>query len=633
MSTNYLLISSSYRDRLLYPNPAEFIIPFGSNNTHDNKFDVFTTTNPITKNFPEFNSCWTNFFSNDPNRFFTKIKSINDKIVIVDENVNKILLGLDNPIPNDEIIVFGQLLENTYDNLKGFFLQVDINGTVYSRLIERYDPTTSSILLRNGFPSFEIPIDGYDCSIFNSYKLNPTQDHENDLYVTINGDFLKDSAIIYYSDDVFLYNVNTNEFRKTVQYEEQFYKYKIETPFSGNQPITDQLFLLGNMSSLYSGKVDLLANSEYFSYIPSSIFWHSKGMGYRNKIKIRLESNDPLLDDDYHIFTLENVSYVGEIIQEDLKIVSIGKQMLKQGVTYQIVPLDNNLLPRQYATLQIAAFSFVFQLSFENEKPLPSNLNGIYFFPIIMSQQYRVQNNTLIFQPNSSITVRNNSGEPIDLLKSQTENGVCGIKKAYTENGKYIIVTQQYSDMTKFILLGKAKRENKIPSFAKGIDNFLILNYNSDGVVPLNYTGSQITQSQMSCYELSVTSLILPNVILESTSGLLTSSYPYIFVEISNESLPSSGNTDIIYSNNPNAVKSTFICPTLDVNNPETTKFIKIGSGSGSQIMKFSPFDNLKVRISLPNGKTFKTETADNLVPNGPNPRIQITLLLEIQKC
>jgi hypothetical protein len=103
-------------------------------------------------------------------------------------------------------------------------------------------------------------------------------------------------------------------------------------------------------------------------------------------------------------------------------------------------------------------------------------------------------------------------------------------------------------------------------------------------------------------------------------------------LEISNESLPSSGNTDIIYSNNPNSSKVTFVCPTLDVNNPEVTKFIKIGAGSGSQIMKFSPFDNLKIRVSLPNGETFSTEIDDNLVPNSPNPRIQITLLLEIRK-
>ena len=135
----------------------------------------------------------------------------------------------------------------------------------------------------------------------------------------------------------------------------------------------------------------------------------------------------------------------------------------------------------------------------------------------------------------------------------------------------------------------------------------------------------------MSCYELSVSTLILPNLILQTTSGLLTSSYPYLFLEISNETLPSGGNTDIIYSNNPNASKNTFICPTSDVNNPEFTKFVKIHS-AGNQIMKFSPYDNLRIRVSLPNGQTFTTEKTDFLVPNEPNPRLQITALIQITK-
>ena len=53
---NYLLISSDYRNRLLYPNPADFVVPFGSmNNVNQNIFNVFTTTNPCSSNFPQYN--------------------------------------------------------------------------------------------------------------------------------------------------------------------------------------------------------------------------------------------------------------------------------------------------------------------------------------------------------------------------------------------------------------------------------------------------------------------------------------------------------------------------------------------------------------------------------------------------
>ena len=124
--TNYLLISSTYRDRLLYPNPADFVIPIGSNNNMNSRYNVFTTTNPITKSFPEYNNCWTNFFSNNENTFPTNIISMNGNSVTLDTNVNEILLGISENANQNDLIVFQQDIENCYDILKGFFLQINI---------------------------------------------------------------------------------------------------------------------------------------------------------------------------------------------------------------------------------------------------------------------------------------------------------------------------------------------------------------------------------------------------------------------------------------------------------------------------------------------------------------------------
>ena len=627
--TNYLLISSTYRDRLLYPNPAEFTVPFGSiNNVNHNTFNVFTTTNPITKSFPEYNNCWTNFESPDPTSFSTKILSVNRNEITVDTNVNNVLLGLNVPVPGNPI-VFHQQLEQCYDVLRGFFVRTVIDGVEYFRLIDRYDPISSILSLRNPFPVFEIQPGGNECSIVNTFSLNPNSVINNTHYVTINGDFLRNSPLIYYSNNIFIYNVTRNEFRKTIQYEEEFHKYKIEKPFTDGK-VTDQFFLLGNVCSSFSGNLEMLPNHNFYTYVPSSFVYFSTGLGYSSKMKIILFDKDIPLE-DHHVFEIDNVSILGQILDTTFRIVEVGKQQLHQTSTYSVRPTGPSDV-RQEASLRISSFSLVFSLTFKNQIPLPSSLIGMYFFPIVMSEQYQLKNKVLNCQPNGTIISKNKMSEPIDLLNSQTKCGVCGIKDVYQNDTSILLVTQQYADVTKLDVLSTAIQNNNVPSFAKGIDNFLILNFSSEGVVPLNYTGSQITNSQMSCYELNVTSLILPNVILQTTSGLLTSSYPYVFLEISNESLPSSGNTDIIYSNNPNSSKVTFVCPTLDVNNPEVTKFIKIGAGSGSQIMKFSPFDNLKIRVSLPNGETFSTEIDDNLVPNSPNPRIQITLLLEITK-
>lgn len=629
--TNSLLISSTYRDRLLYPNPADFTVPFGAiNNINENSFNVFNTTNPVTNSFPKYNNCWTNFQEDNPMEFKTSIISLTGNMVSVDTNVNRDLLGISDSKSEDPI-VFHQTLELCYDVLKGFFLQIEVDGVTFSRLIEAYDPITSTIYLRTPFPVFDIEYEGYSINIYNSFALDPRSVPSSRFFITINGEFLRNSPLIYYNSDIFIYNINKNEFRKTIQYDSTFHKYEIEKPFSRTvRDVTDQFLLFGNATSSFCGSISLLPDSTFYTYIPSSTLSLTRGFGYTKGMLVRLVSEQDT-GDSFHVFELLNVNLSGQIDQASFRLIDLGNQSLRQGSQYRVEPLHSQHTI-QVASVQLISLSVVFKVEFKNEKPLPSSLIGAYFFPIVMSQQYALEGDQLHLQPNGTIIAKNKTFSPTDLLESQTQNGVCGIKDVISQKDYSYVITQQFSNMKKLDILAKAFLENKIPDFAAGITNFLILNFNSDGVVPLNYTGSQITNSQMSCYQLSVTSLILPNVILQSTSGLLTSSYPYLFVEISNESLPSSGNTDIIYSNNPFASKATFICPTLDVNNPETTKFIKIGSGSGSQIMKFSPFDNLKVKITLPNGETFKTEINDNLIPNSANPRIQITLLLEIVK-
>ena len=632
--SNYLLISSTYRDRLLYPNPAEFVIPFGTiNNINQNTFNVFTTTNPITNNFPEFNSSWTNYFSVNKDVFLTSILSGSSNKLIIDENVNSVLLGIDKkPLP-DEIIIFRQSLENCYDILRGFWIQILIDGNLYSRIIQFYEPTTRTITLRNPFPFLSFEDGPIECQIINTFQLTPNVP-SLERYISINGDFLRNSPLIYFDSDIYIYNVNRNEFKKTIQFIEEFHKYELKENIS-NDEITDQFMLFGNAISSFCGTVKFQKNNSYFTFIPSSLLWYSRGIGYRMGMKVRLEMDieSNIENPNYFtVFEITNVSLLGEINDFELKVVQLGSQEFFTGKQYRIIPTEISFPISQMATIQIGSFSLGFEINFKGEQPNPLSLLGTYFFPIIMSQQYRLENNFIYFQPNGTITPVNKKNEPVDLSTSQSLNGLVGIKSASRlKDGNYLIITQQYNNIDKLRLLSKAKKENKIPDYCLGIENFLILTFSSEGVVPLNYTGSQITQSQMSCYELSVASLILPNLILQTTSGLLTSSYPYVFVELSNETLPSGGNTDIIYSNNPNSTKNTFICPTLDVNNPEITKFVKIAS-AGSQIMKFSPYDNLKVRISLPNGQTFKTEVTDYLVPNEPNPRIQITLLVQISQ-
>ena len=158
-----------------------------------------------------------------------------------------------------------------------------------------------------------------------------------------------------------------------------------------------------------------------------------------------------------------------------------------------------------------------------------------------------------------------------------------------------------------------------------------MLSFVTDTSRALNYSGSTVSSTQMVCYNARVASMTLPNQELDLPSGGLTSAYPYLFLELANDTAASAHNRNILYSNNPNAVFATFTCPISDVNAPTTTKFIKIFS-AGSQSFKFNPNDNLRVRLFMPDGQPFRTVRNDYLPPVGPNPLLQISILFEISR-
>jgi hypothetical protein len=96
--------------------------------------------------------------------------------------------------------------------------------------------------------------------------------------------------------------------------------------------------------------------------------------------------------------------------------------------------------------------------------------------------------------------------------------------------------------------------------------------------------------------------------------------------------MPSSGNKNVVYSNNPAAVNSTFICSISDVNDPIKSRFIKISSDGTVQTIKFSPADNLRFRILLPSGEPFLLQQSDYLPPSVSDPSIQIDILIELKR-
>ena len=152
-----------------------------------------------------------------------------------------------------------------------------------------------------------------------------------------------------------------------------------------------------------------------------------------------------------------------------------------------------------------------------------------------------------------------------------------------------------------------------------------IVSFSKDNYTPLMYNGSVVSQNEPVAYEISLVNLTLPNTTLITGSSIVY--YPYVYVEFT---ILNSQVVSAIYSNNPNSKKAMFLVPITDVNNKMTTRFIKLNGGSMIQTVKFKPNDCLKFSVYLPNGELFKTVATDYYSPSVANPFIQIEAVFSI---
>ena len=164
------------------------------------------------------------------------------------------------------------------------------------------------------------------------------------------------------------------------------------------------------------------------------------------------------------------------------------------------------------------------------------------------------------------------------------------------------------------------------------VNYFEILNFSYDNFNPFTYTGSLVSQQEMVCYEIELLNLILPNAILDCGEGGRIAFYPYVYVTLSNVSASGAGLTNILYSNNPHAVRVIFRVPIDDLVNPLVSTFVHVDGDGMVQTMKFKPNDNLYFSVTLSNGEKYKTILEEYYSPAQPNPAAQITACFAMKR-
>jgi hypothetical protein len=197
-------------------------------------------------------------------------------------------------------------------------------------------------------------------------------------------------------------------------------------------------------------------------------------------------------------------------------------------------------------------------------------------------------------------------------------------KAAY---GTYLVI--EYNGYTrKAVCYSSGDNNNPVMPPTTG-DTINIVSFSYDNFSPIMYNGSVTSQNQTVCYEISLVSLILPNVTLDTGSRIAF--YPYVYVELSNVTTPSGMSRNIIYSNNPESGRALFIIGISDVVQPLNSQFVKL-LGRMRQTVKFKPNDSLRFSVYLPDGKLFTPVKKDLFSPYEPDRHLQINAVFSIRR-
>jgi hypothetical protein len=205
-----------------------------------------------------------------------------------------------------------------------------------------------------------------------------------------------------------------------------------------------------------------------------------------------------------------------------------------------------------------------------------------------------------------------------------------------------IIITHDFSHEDKntgkiyLIVTLQKKLKGKIHTGYESTMRAEILEFSYDNYNPFTYNGSLTSQQNLVCYEISLFDLVLPSVPLLNTGGGNIGNFPYVYVEISNISSSSSGNRNILYSNNPNSTFATFRCSVPSFDNSEALAsfpFLSITpSNMQTQLIKFKPNDNLYFTVRMPNGEIFTPLIFDTVSPHQPLRFLQVSASFSLKR-
>ena len=642
----FIELSSSYRNRTIYPDPAEFEVSFVANTTitHSetvrgvyNKTPIISSINSsqdtvingvieylfqnlITTNSIFFdNGSGVVTLTNQATIPFTTINLINVPIIITDTQTNNIV-GITTIISTTNI---------------GLYLLVTFSSSV--SLLDGYPNYTYTTCLDMGTVN-----GGTNSTIIINSLMSPYSNVFNyylgfqiNLY-TVGSPLLSSSTISSYNPSVntffitqalsilptstMYFTITTNSIvlpgidlcgKTLLDYNQSYLNYYIvnESQSSGTSIISSRILS-------FSNTLRLVTVDSFFSY---NIY---------DKFSIRRSLPNEFLT------TISAPVYQGIVTNQINTTIYVsgltstanynGFQININGYPQNIISsssISNTELLLQ-DSLIIAGFPITFTITpiFQRVNPYqPISIQNCIFLPSTANQQDNYYTGKYIYiYPNQ---VTNNQITTLQNIK-----GSCFYIQSYIGNGyNACFVMNVDTPEVRSNTIYPSYTNTRLQTIQIGT-SINIVSFYQNNAIPLIYTGSTVSQNQQVAYEISLLSLTLPNITL--TTGSNIAYYPYVYVEFT---VTTQSSSQTIYSNNPKSNRAIFLVPIRDIKFKTETPFIKLIS-STSQTIKFKPNDSLRFSVYLPNGKLFKTITTDYYSPSMPNPFIQINALFGINR-
>lgn len=653
----FIELSSSYRNRNLYPNPAEFEVSFVSPNVLShrntikgiyNKNTIFSSSNnsddtvikgTIDYLFGNVFDTGSLFFDNgtglvtstntatilssttNPNVILTDYFK-NIPIIVTDTVTNNVIgittitsSSLDIPSPYVNITFSPNL--SLLDGYHYSYKTCIDTGTVIGGSL-------STIIVNNLLTIYSNVINYYVGFQIELYTLNNPVLSTSTIkfYNPSTKTFELDQALSIIPTSLMYFTISTSSIvlpgidlcgKTILDYDQSYHNYFLINETKSNiSIISSPILSFNNMTRSItiepSFLYDLYDTFSIRKYLPDEFLTTISSPIYQGSITSQTNAITVYVSGltsttNYSGFQIDIDGYPSNIIKSSLLLNT--KLVLQNNVIISSFPVNFTITP-------------IFE-KVDPFQPLSINKNCI-FLPSTANQNDNFYNGKYIYiYPNK---VTNNQTTILENIK-----GSCFYIQSYIGNGYnacYVISVDTPDVKTDSIYPSYINNKPSIilPGTKINIVSFLENNY-----IPLIYTGSTISQTQLVAYEISLLQLVLPNLILET--GSYISFYPYVYVEfsVSNQRL-----SQTIYSNNPNSNKAIFLVPIRDIKYKTQTPFIKLRGGSMVQTVKFKPNDSLRFSVYLPNGKLFKTIPYDYYSPSDPNPFVQINAVFGIER-